>query len=87
MVLNLYRNPPLPVSRDMQIVLRQAASRNAEHMAFHLSKRGDLSGALRAWRRAQWIEPSFARIKVLSTLIARIMLSEISRLKTLFGTR
>lgn len=87
MVLHLYRNPPLPVSRDIQMILRQAASRNAEHMAFHLSTRGDLSGALHAWRRAQSIEPSFTRLKVLSALIARIMLRELSRFKTLFTMR
>ncbi|MBK8993549.1 MAG: glycosyltransferase family 2 protein [Gammaproteobacteria bacterium] len=87
MVLNLYRNPPLPVSREIRLVLRQAASRNAEHVAFHLSKHGDLSGALRAWRRAQWIEPTVTRFKVLSALIARIMQRAISRLKTVVTTR
>lgn len=87
MVLNLYRNPPLPLSRDIQDVLRQAASRNSEHLAYHRSRRGDLSGALRAWRRAQWIEPSLMRLKVLPALIARIMLSGFSRLKTLINVR
>ena len=64
MVLELYRDLPAEVSQEVRALLRGAAGRNAEHLAFYLSGRGDLRGALRACWRAQMIEPSLVRLKL-----------------------
>jgi len=64
MVLDLYRALPPDAPDIVRELLRGAASRNAEDLAFFLSGNGDLLGALRASWRAQLIEPSLGRLKL-----------------------
>ena len=76
MVLNLYHHMPEPQSTETRRLLRQAAGRNKEHLAYYLSEQGDLSGALGAWWEAQSIDPSLARCRFPIAAIARSVIDK-----------
>ena len=80
MVLRLYYHSETPLSSIARSSLRRAARRNSEHLAYSLSQRRELSGALRAWWLAQSIEPSLSGLRMLASLVARTAQRQIADL-------
>ena len=71
MVRHLYEHSADMLHRDQIKLLRRAASRNTQQLAYFLSTHGDVTGALQAWWCAQRLEPSLSTFGFLLRALLR----------------